>query len=334
MGKLIPMASRPRRNRHVVAVDIGGSKIAVLAREVESGREVFADKLKTPASSGVDAILELLDAEIDAIPGGRSTMVALGVAVPGHVDPRGHVLRAGNLDGWIDVPLRSLLERRYSVPVFVEQDANCGALGEKCCGAAEDMDDFVFLALGTGVGAGLYLGGRIYRGSHCAAGEAGDLTLSFKHGEVVSDLASKRAIKKKGMRASGVELSAAEALAQAPHERRLARATRDAVDAVSSAVDAIAALLDPEAIFFGGGTSKAGEALLRRVRKRIGARRARLICASLGPQAQLYGALWGAEQLLGAPNRAATGRRAATLREARATGAARLRRLPRAGGRA
>ena len=61
----------------------------------------------------------------------------------GHVDHEGHVHRAGNLEGWVDVPLRRLLERRYSVPVFVEGDANCGALGEKWRGAAKQMNDFV-----------------------------------------------------------------------------------------------------------------------------------------------------------------------------------------------
>src|ERR671937_1149392 len=96
--------------KHLVAVDIGGSKISLLAREQESGLDVYADKIKTPADEGVDAILAVLDAEVDAIPGGRGGMSALGVAVPGPVDPRGKVLRAGNLEGWVDVPLRALLE--------------------------------------------------------------------------------------------------------------------------------------------------------------------------------------------------------------------------------
>src|SRR5262245_7895982 len=161
--------------RHLLAVDIGGSKIAVLAREVGKRREVLADKVKTPAEGGVEAVLGALDAQIAALPGGSPTLAALGVAVAGRVDGSGHVLHAGNLRGWIDVPLRALLEKRYGVPVFVERDASCGALGEKWCGAATHMTDFVFLSLGTGVGAGLFLDGRLRRGAHFAAGEAGDV---------------------------------------------------------------------------------------------------------------------------------------------------------------
>ena len=160
--------------RHLVAVDIGGSKISFLAREAGSGREVHTDKVKTPTNAGVEGILRLIDAHIERIPGGRAGVVALGVAVPGHVDSEGHVLNAGNLEGWVNVPLRTLLEDRYGVPVFVERDANCGAIGERWTGAGRKMNDFVFLALGTGVGAGLFLDGRIYRGAHFAAGEAGE----------------------------------------------------------------------------------------------------------------------------------------------------------------
>jgi glucokinase len=284
--------------KHLVAVDIGGSKISLLAREQESGLDVYADKIKTPADEGVDAILAVLDAEVDAIPGGRGGMSALGVAVPGPVDPRGKVLRAGNLEGWVDVPLRALLEKRYDVPVFVERDSNCGALGEKWCGAATGLDSFVFLALGTGVGAGLFLDGELYRGAHFASGEAGELT--FFRGEKrqnLSDIVGKNAIKKRVSRATGKKLSAAEALEQARRKRRLARATQPVIDQLTAAVVAITALLDPQAIIFGGGTSEAGAALLSRVRK--AAReyldtQPRLIPAKLRGDAQLYGALWGA----------------------------------------
>jgi glucokinase len=291
-------------NRLQVAVDIGGSKVAILAREIGSERDVYAEKLKTPAADGVEAILRLLDAQIDNLPGGRSSMSGLGVAVPGYVTDEGHVLRAGNLKGWVDVPLRSMLEDRYGVPIFVERDANCGAIGEKWRGAARKMDDFVFLALGTGVGAGLFLDGRIYRGAHFAAGEAGDISFDHDSGPTVSDVVGKRAIRNKVERATGQKMSAAEALARAKRKPRLARATKDAVEYLGTLAVAMVALLDPEAILFGGGTSKAGEALLERVRRRVAARlelRARLMPAGLGSDSQLFGALWGVENMIDRP---------------------------------
>jgi len=271
-------------------------------REAGSARDVYADKLKTPASAGVEGILRLVDEQIDNLPGGRPSVRSIGVAVPGHVDPAGHVLCAGNLKGWVNVPLRTLIEDRYRVPVFVERDANCGAIGEKWRGAAVAMDDFVFLALGTGVGAALFLDGRVYRGAHYAAGEAGDMSFPTRRPDkdrppTVSDVVGKRAIKKKVKRVTGEKMSAAQALEQSRRKPRLERATRDVIEYLSTSVVAICSLLDPEAILFGGGTSDAGEALLERIRQRVPPRlllRARLLLAGLGSDSQLYGALWGA----------------------------------------
>ena len=295
--------------RHFVGVDIGGSKVAVVATEVESEREVYAAKLKTPADSGVGAMLRLLDEQIDELPGGRASMSALGVAVPGHVDDSGRVLYAGNLYGWGDVPLRSQLEERYRVPVFVDRDAICGALGEKWLGVAKKMKDFVFLALGTGVGAGLFVDGSVYRGAHFAAGEVGDMTFPANRGEKdtrLSDVVGKRTIKKKAKKVTGKKMSAAEALERAEKVPPLRRIARDVVEYLSSSVVAISAMLDPEAIVFGGGTSKAGEPLLKMVRERVAPLhvvRARLMLARLGSESQLYGALWGARQAASSPSR-------------------------------
>ena len=295
---------------YFVGVDIGGSKIAVLVREAGTDREVYSEKLATPARGGVGATLRLLDAQMEKLPGGRSNVVALGVAVPGSVDPDGRVVFAGNLERWVDVPLRAQLEERYRIPVFVEGDAKCGALGEKWLGAAKDLNDFVFVALGTGIGAGVFLNGAIHRGVHFAAGEVGEMTFPCgrrgKRTARVSDMVGKRAIKKMVRRATGQKLSAADALERAGRRRSLARATRPVVAYLSATVTAISALLDPEAILFGGGTSEAGEALLKRVREGIPhdvVVRARLMLAGLGSKAQLYGALWGAQEAAAASSR-------------------------------
>jgi glucokinase len=299
--------------RHFVAFDIGGSKIAVKATETDAERDVYAAKLKTPADDGVPAMLRVIDEQIAKVPGGKRKLEAIGVAVPGHVDDKGRVLQAGNLRGWRDVPLRKELEDHYRVPVFVEQDANCGALGEKWRGVAKKMDDFVFLALGTGVGAGLFVGGSLYRGAHFAAGEAGDMTFPSDEEDDetrLSDVVGKETIKKKAKKATGKKMSAAEALQKAPRMRALRPVARDVVEHLSSSVVAISTLLDPEAIIFGGGTSKAGEPLLKMVRERVAPLkvvRAELLLAKLGSESQLYGALWGAQQVASSSRRRASG---------------------------
>ena len=298
--------------RHFVAVDIGGSKTAILVREAGTDREVHEEKLRTPVRGGVGATLGMLDEQMEKLPGGRSSVLSLGVAVPGGVDSDGRVVCAGTLERWVDVPLRAQLEERYRIPVFVEGDAKCGALGEKWLGAAKDLNDFVFVALGTGIGAGLFLNGAIHRGVHFAAGEIGEMTFPCgkrgKRTTMVSDVVGKQAIKKMVRRATGARLSAAEALGRAATRRRLARATRPVVSYLSACVTAISSLLDPEAILFGGGTSEAGEALLERIREAIPPHlvvRSRLMLAGLGWKAQLYGALWGAREAASARELAA-----------------------------
>jgi glucokinase len=278
----------------LVAVDIGGSKIALLARQGLDGADLLADKIRTPRDSTVKTVLSLIDAFVGGVPGRR--IAAIGVAVPGHVDERGHVRRAGNLRNWRDVPLKKLLEKRYRAPAFVEGDANCGALGEKWRGAAREMDDFVFLALGTGVGAGIVLDGTIHRGVHAAAGETGDLVI---RGTTVSEVVGKRSIQKAARKAIGKRLRSADALRRAESDPRLEKATRDAVESLATSVTALWSILDPEAIILGGGTSKAGQPLLRQIRRRVAPLKPRLLLAALGSQAQLYGALWGAGQVAG-----------------------------------
>ena len=275
--------------RHLLAVDIGGSKIAVLAREGLDGADVLADKIATPEDSTVAAILAILDSSVAALPG--RSVGAIGVAVPGPVDDRGNVLRAGNLQGWNDVPLRALLGKRYGAPAFVEGDANCGALGEKWCGAARYMDDFVFLALGTGLGAGVFLDGKIHRGAHFSAGQTGELIV---YGREVGIEAGKRSIQKAVRKATGRKMRAADALRRAEGDARLQEATVFALESLATAVSAIWSIVDPEAIILGGGTSKAGRPLVRQIRARLDPFKPRILLAKLGPQAQLFGALWGA----------------------------------------
>jgi glucokinase len=304
--------------RILVGIDIGGTKTAVLAREVGSDREVYSEKLKTPAKEGVGAMLRLIDEQVDSLPGGRESMVALGVAVPGPVDDSGHVIYAGNLVGWGDVPLRDQLEERYAVPVYVERDANCGAVGEKWLGVAKEMKDFVFLALGTGVGAGVFIDGSLYRGAHYAAGEVGDMTFASEQTRL-SDVVGKKTIKEKAKKATGKKMSAAEALERAEKDRSLRPVARDVVEYLSTSVVAISSLLDPEAIVFGGGTSQAGEPLLKMVRERVAPLhvvRARLLLGELGSAAQVYGAIWGAKHVIQA-RRVAHRPAAAAMRRSR-----------------
>jgi glucokinase len=90
----------------------------------------------------------------------------------------GVVLSAPNLEGWGNVPLRHLLEEQTKVACSIENDTNLAALGEHWQGVAQGVDDFIFIALGTGVGAGIFLRGQLYHGAQWSAGEIGYFSVS------------------------------------------------------------------------------------------------------------------------------------------------------------
>jgi glucokinase len=159
----------------VAGIDIGGTKIAALI--VDAAGAVLGRATRTSSAGDQDgaaaAIAACLD---DALAGSgvaRSDLGAIGVGVPGRVDPeRGTVTLAVNL-GWHDYPLRDALEQRLGRPVVVENDARAAALGLYQRGVLTDGADLAYLAVGTGIAAGVVLDGRLHRGARGLAGEIG-----------------------------------------------------------------------------------------------------------------------------------------------------------------
>ncbi len=304
-----PAHDRLDDGRVVVGVDIGGTKTALMVNDATTGEDLSHDRFPTPGDAGPEAMIGEIATAIHRVIGqtGRdpNQLAAIGVAVPGQVDARaGRVIAARNLRAWADVPLRDLLCRDLGVPVFVEQDANVAALGERWRGCAKEMNNFVFLALGTGVGAGVVTNGRLHRGFHHSAGEVGNFILGREylgqeregHGNLEL-LVGGPGIRSQAKRVSGEEIGASDALQRAKEDERLEQIADVVVDYVAIAVINIIALLDPEAIIFGGGTSSAGEDLLDRVRERVEREltvRPALIHSVLGEDAQLHGAVFGA----------------------------------------
>lgn len=168
---------KPAEPAYVLAVDIGGTNLrmeladmdgAVKARRVDS--TVGLLEARTVVDKILDG-LQLLLREVSAQPG---ALKAVAAGAPGITDAdTGLVIATSYLLGWCDVPLRKMLEDALNVPAAVDNDVNLAALGESWCGAAAGVDSFAFLALGTGVGAGLFLNGRLYRGHNWTAGEIG-----------------------------------------------------------------------------------------------------------------------------------------------------------------
>ncbi len=171
--------------RYVVGVDLGGTKISVGAVLAESGREVAVRTALTHAERGPDAVVERIVELIETVIAltmasegvARSAFAGVGVGSPGALDrARGVVVVAHNLR-WRDLPLRALIAERVGLPASLDNDANCATLGEWWTGAARGAHNVVGITLGTGIGGGLILGGRLYHGASDVAGEVGHTTI-------------------------------------------------------------------------------------------------------------------------------------------------------------
>lgn len=164
----------------VAGADIGGTHLRMMLADL--GGEPVGRFRATPPPAQKDpaSICALLHEGLRSMCREAGVAVekvlGMGVGAPGITDTdAGVVLSAPNLDGWTDVPLGALFEEQAGVPAVVENDVNLAALGEHWRGSAAGVEDFLFLAIGTGIGAGIFVRGRIYHGARWSAGEIGYL---------------------------------------------------------------------------------------------------------------------------------------------------------------
>jgi glucokinase-like ROK family protein len=300
---------------YVVGVDVGSRTLRVALTDLQ-GTVLARHQEPTDSSSG-GATLDQIYAGVDVVfrhaGRDRSKLYAVGIGAPGMTDvTTGRVIDAVNLPGWVDVPLKALAESRLAAPVRVDNDANMAALGERWLGSARHVQDFVFIALGAGVGAGIVVGGRIHRGHHWYAGEISHMNLDYR--EWQADFG------KRGYLESRVGAAAIPDWQHAKHlVERVSGAGRDRAAVVVHIIEAaragdvraaavieelgvylgtavanIVAVLDPALVVFGGGLSHAGDLLLapvRRVVSHIVPNLPALEISSLGDDAQLMGAV-------------------------------------------
>jgi glucokinase len=163
-----------------IGVDLGGTNLRIAA-VTQQGDLLEKVTLGTRVGLGKDHVIREMCNAIQALAAKYSNPGALqgiGVGVPGIIDIKTGMLRESpNLPGWAESPVRAEIEQRLGTRVILENDANVAALGEKWLGAAKDVDDVIMLTLGTGVGGGIVLEGRIWHGMTGMAGEFGHMTV-------------------------------------------------------------------------------------------------------------------------------------------------------------
>jgi glucokinase len=306
-------ATKLEASGHAIAVDMGASHIRWVladrkARLLDETRESV--RLEGGAAAVVEQIRQGIARLLDRPRPGDLLGVALGV--PGGVDPRtGKVLDANNVPGWREVDLGVALEKTFHCPVYLDNDANMAAIGEHSRGIAQGVNDFVFVALGTGIGSGIFLDGQLRRGHNGFAGELFRMNLEWSRWQeefpdsgylesYVSGLGLASDGKKllsgdNGSTAAGSRdarfvfeaFHRGDVTAQKLIERSFAMLGVAAANLVS--------ILDPELMVFNGGLVRGAPALLletvKKVVSTIHPKPPRIELSALADKAQIWGAL-------------------------------------------
>ncbi len=296
-----------------IGVDVGGTKIAagVVDREGRIGKRL---ERPTPTESQAD-LLGALDEMVDELLGDGA--VAIGFGLPSTIDQR-----SGRAISSVHIPLANLdfrdrMRERFSLPVGIDNDANAATLAEWQIGAGRGTRYMVMLTLGTGVGGGLVLDGKMYRGAVGAAAELGHMVLLYG-GEPCGGTCQGHGHFEQFASGRAADRAAREVLDEGSTARDLVAAAREgnasALEAMheigrrlGAGIGSLVNVFDPELVVVGGGFSSALDLMLDAAREVVaqealppGRNLVRIVPAELGPEAGLIGAaLVGLEALAG-----------------------------------
>lgn len=318
-GKVVRLS-----DQFVIGVDLGGTKIYT-ALAAEDGKVLAETKVPTEAGKGPRRVIERIVESVGevqkaaAIPPGMVRVLALGA--PGPLDTAEGIIRFAPNLRWRNAPIRQILEEIVSIPVLLDNDANLAALGEHVFGAGRGEENMVYITVSTGVGGGLILGGKLYRGSSDGAGEIGHMTVSpggplcgCGNSGCLEAVASGTAIAREARelvaRGGGQGILAEAggdpgkisavmvAAAAAGGDPGAASIITGAARFLGIGLANILNLLNPSLVVLGGGVMEIGEPVWESVHREVQVRaleaariRARLVPAELGGRAGVMGAI-------------------------------------------
>jgi glucokinase len=275
------MTIPPSSPDFVVAVDFGGTKLDVATATLD-GQIVATERLETDAASGAEQAVERAMACARALRDSSArqtggTLVAAAASSPGIV-LEDRILLAPNVPGWTDLPLADRLRDGLELDrVVCETDVKAATLAEARWGALRGADPGVFLNVGTGLAAGIVLGGRVLHGANGAAGEigyalrgVGDDHGAFDGHAPLEEHAGGRALGERASALLGADLSAADVLARAEDDDPDARAiVAETLAELAVNIANLAVLLDPARIAVGGGLMNSSDLVLAALRRRV-----------------------------------------------------------------
>ena len=305
---------------YVLGLDIGANKILALVADLE-GRLVASERRRVVGLDDADAVLSVVSEAIRAALGSAGIdadgLISAAAGTPGVVEvPSGRLTLAPQLPGWEGLQLARRLEELLGRSVLVDNETHLALLAERWLGAIQEADNALYIQVGIGVGAGILIGGQLYRGATGAAGEIGYLPMAAPGSECpdgvgqFEHLAGGGAFARLGRRAAAApggellrelaggdpELVDAEIVFAATLRGDAAAqcVVDEVVDRLARGVAAATVLLNPAAIVIGGGLSRAGQLLLAALERAVSDLvpvTPRFVLSALGDEAVALGAV-------------------------------------------
>ena len=261
-----------------IGVDIGGTKVAIAVVN-ESGVIHHQSIIPTELTIKPEVMIHKISEEIKHVVKNSTIsiddIIGVGIGAPGPLDSKnGMITCPPNLPTWTDIPIRKLIEEHLSIPVILENDANAAALAEKWIGAAQENENFIYITVSTGIGAGIIDNGKLLRGQKGNAGDIGHMVVDPSFGECscgqsgcLESIASGTAIAKRGSKIMERDVTTEEVFDLFGDNNPEIVAYIESVYKVLGVASVnMINTFDPEKIVIGGGVSKVGDPLFKSIR--------------------------------------------------------------------
>jgi glucokinase len=304
----------------VIGIDLGGTKLLGIVSD-EKSRIIKSVKMPTDAHKGRDHVINKIFALIETLVREAGIPIrdvdAISICSPGPLDSKkGRILFSPNLSGFKNIDIVDMIQSKYGIAACLENDANAAAFGEYLYGAGRGCENFAYITVSTGIGCGLIINGRIYRGHSGNAGELGEIIVEAQPDKFLEEwdgalerIASGKAIARAAkLLLPGNPLSVLNKLTEISTEDVFDAARngdRFAENIVTNCMNYLGVgifnlinIIDPERIVLGGGVVKAGDIVFRQIeaalRQKSGhslAGKVEIVPAQLGEQSGVLGAL-------------------------------------------
>lgn len=281
--------------KYRIGVDIGGTNVKIALVDFD-GKIIYSNTVPTRAEMGYEAgvnnIKQAIKELMQETGESAKTIEAIGFGLPGQIDYKeGIVKNLPNIPGWVNIPLAKIIEDEFSIPTRLDNDVRCAALGELNFGAGKGCENLICITVGTGIGSGIVLNGKLVRGASNAAGEIGHIKMdmtggplcgcgdygcfeAYASGPAIVTMAKEyisggKSAKYKEMATDGIITPYIVAQAALQGDAVSIQIFKQMGKIIGTGLASVINLLNPEKIIIGGGVADAGDILLNPIKETI-----------------------------------------------------------------